>query len=294
MSQKRKGILFSLLAGIFFGGCYIFAKLLLEIVNKETSNVLWFVSSSFIFIIYFALTKNLKKIRIILINWKKILLVSFCSFIGAALWFYGIFYSGIANTSFLVQFSIVFSIILGVVFLKEKFFKTEFLGFLTVIFGVFILTYYGEELSLTGTVIILISSFFVSLSEFFSKIFLKNLDFFSLAAGRSFFILFFVLIYAVLNDKLNLLLPINAYIFSFLGSFLGAFLGFIFFYRALSLMEISKAVIIRTIEPFFILILSFLIFNSRPVFSQFIGGILIIGGIIILTIMAKNNELSQK
>jgi len=81
----------------------------------------------------------------------------------------------------------------------------------------------------------------------------------------------------------------------FAGSIVaGAFLGFFLFFKSLSFYELSKAVAIRSIEPFFVVILSLIILGLLPSGKQLIGGTMIVAGIVILNIAAGLKRLESK
>ena len=69
----------------------------------------------------------------------------------------------------------------------------------------------------------------------------------------------------------------------------GAFLGFFLFYKSLSFYEVSKAIAVRSIEPFFAVILALVILITIPTLSELIGGTLIVLGIIILSLRGRKN-----
>jgi drug/metabolite transporter (DMT)-like permease len=287
MNNKQKGILFSILTSISIGLNVVIGKLLVDVVNAETMNVLWFAFASILFIFLFVLSGKRKNFSTILKNWKKIIIISFLVTIGALLWTYGILYAGPTNVAFLIQFTTVFTILLGIIFLKEKFTKLEGFGILIAVIGILFLTYGNIEIKIFSTLIILGAAFCFSLSNFFSKIYVKNIDAVSLAGGRSIFIFLLTLSYSLFAGKLQLNIPTLAFGYAFLGALTGAFLGFILFYKALEVFEISKSMAIRTIEPFLTAIFSFFILSMIPTQNQIGGGVLIVLGIIILSLTKR-------
>jgi len=287
MGNKQKGILFSILAGLTIGLSPVIAKLIVNLVNSETMLVLWFFFASILFILFL---KSFRKIKDIIKNWKKIIVIGFLTGVGSILWTYGILYAGPNNVAFLGQFTTIFTILLSIVFLKERFTKLEILGVMIAIIGVFTLSYENTELRIFSTLIILGSTVCYSLSNIFSKHFLKKIDYLSLAAGRSFFIFLFISSYSLALGKLQLNIPPIVFGYTFLGSFCGAFLGFILFYKALEVFEISKSMAIRTIEPFLTAIFSFLILSLIPTFNQILGGTMIVLGVIIMSLTKGVNK----
>ncbi len=284
MNNKQKGILFSILTSLSLGITTVIVKLAVNLINPETMNVLWFMFSSVLFVLLFVFFKKTKYFKTIIRNWRKIALISLFVTAGSILFTYGISYAGPTNAAFIIQFTMVFSILFGIIFLKEKSTKLEGLGFLITIIGAFILTYGNIEMSTFSILILLAGSLCFALSNLFSKIYVKNINPITLAGGRSMLIFLFLLVYSLSVGRLQLNVPSIAFGYIFLGSIGGAFLGFILFYKALEVFEMSKSMAIRSIEPFLTAIYAFIILSLIPTLNQLLGGGLIVIGIIILSL----------
>jgi uncharacterized membrane protein len=115
-----------------------------------------------------------------------------------------------------------------------------------------------------------------------------------MAGGRSIFIFLLILGYAFLMGKMQTDIPNSAFLYAFLGGLSGAFIGFIFFYKAMEKIKMSKVMIIRTVEPFLIVIFSFALLMVSPTQNQLIGGSLIMIGIVILSLYENKNFKTEK
>jgi chloramphenicol-sensitive protein RarD len=294
MNNEQKGILFAILASISLGFNYIAAKLLVDLVNVETMNTIWFMFASILFFVFFVLSKKSKNLKVIIKNWKIILIIGILATMGSILWSYAIFYSGPNKVSFIFQFNTIFTVFLGISILKERFKKIESLGVFIAIIGILILTYSNDELNFISTVLTLCSAFFYSLANFIVKLYVKKVDPITLAGGRSFFVFLLFLLYAMITNKIQTNIPSIIFGYAFLGGLTGAFIGFILFYKALEKIKISKVIAIRSLDPLFTTIFSFLILSIIPTINQLLGGLLIISGVAILTLYKnknlKNNE----
>lgn len=284
MNNEQKGILFTILASISLALNVIFGKLLVDLTNVETGNMIWFMFASILYVIFFISARKTKNFKIIWKNKKKILLIGILSSIGSILWMYGILYAGTNNMSFVFQFNIIFTVLLGVTFLGDRFKKLEIIGVLVSIAGIIILAYDNSGISLLGIAIILFSAVFNSLTNFVSKIFVSKINPIAMSGGRAIFMFLLVSVYTLATNKLQANIPNAALLYAFLGGLTGAFIGFIFFYKALEKIKMSKVMTLRTIEPFWVVVFSFVILLTIPTINQLIGGSFIVIGIIIIVL----------
>ena len=284
MDYKNKGILYSVSASLLFGLSPVFIRLMLGSVNIETLNVLLTAFSTSFFVIVLFLSKRTLHFKVIFRNWKKVGLLGFVTAAFSLVYVYGIHVSGPNNAAFLLQFATVFTIMFGVVFLKERFTKVEGLGILVAVVGVFVLAYGNLSVEVAGTLILLCASLLGAVSGLLSKVYVKDVNPFALAGGNSMFVCLFIFLYVFIIGKLEVTFPPEAVFYAVLASLLTVVFSFILLYKALEVYEVSKTATIRTMEPFFTVIFSFAILALSPTLNQLYGGILIIVGVVILSL----------
>jgi len=283
VDDKQRGILLCLISIVMASVSPVLAKLSLGHVNAETNSVLFFAFANIIYILFFITLGKREIFRMIYQNAKEMALLGLVTCAGNLLWSYGILYVGPTNSSFIFQFSSVFTVLLGVTFLRERFTRSEGIGILIAITGAFLMTYDIQEMQLT-ILVPLVSSLFYAIQNILAKVYVKNLDPISVVGGRSLFTLLFLLSYSGLSGRLQTDMPANILLYTFLGGLLGTFLGILLFYKALSFLQVSKAIAIRSGGPFFTAIYSFLMLSLMPTMTQFIGGTIIVLGIIAISL----------
>ena len=283
MADRQRGLLFAVSASLMFGLSPVFARLTVDFVNVETMNVLFTVFASLSFAVPFAAFHK-GHFRSILENWRKVSLVSLLSAAGSMLFTYGIFLYGPVNAAFLIQFTSVFTIAFGVMFFKERFTRLEAAGILLAVVGVFVLAYGDLSLELVGSAVLLGAALFFASANSLSKDYVKNVDPSALAGGNSMFMFVFILAFAVLTGKLETAFPSEVLLYAFLGSITGVVLSFALFFKALKILELSRAATIRTMEPFLTAIFSFAILSLPPTANQLAGGALIVVGVVVLSL----------
>jgi len=295
MNNLQKGILLTLIATILNSSTYIITKYLLNITNVETVLILWFFWGNLIFILFFLFKKDLKKIFAELkSNIRKLVIFGVIGSIGIISWTYAILYGETTNIAFIFRLEAVFAVIFGLALLKEKIFPLEWIGMVLAIVGAFIMVYSGSISLDKGTIAILISALTSAFSIFLAKVYVKGISAYALTYTRTISALIFISIYALSMGRFEFSLQSNVLGFTFLTAFVGAFLGFLLFYKSLSLYEMSKAIAVRSTEPFFVAIFGLIILMTIPTINQIIGGTLIVVGVIIISLMGKNKNGNTK
>jgi drug/metabolite transporter (DMT)-like permease len=258
MSDKKKGILFTLLAAVCIASTNVIGKLVLKSVNVETMYTVWFVFSSLIFLILSILTKDTQSLK--RMARKEFIIIGLLNTASGFLWGYGLLYGGPNNVSFLGELSIVITILLGIFFLKERIRGWETFGILIALVGAFVIGYHNVTITEPGLVIILGFAFVQAIQNVYSKTCMKNVNATSLARARSFFTLLFFggISLSIGRIQFGSISP-KVMVYALIGAFLGAFVGYMAFFKALVYIEVSKSTSIRSIEPFFTAIFALLI-----------------------------------
>lgn len=284
MADKQKGVLFAVLGSLMFGLSPVFVRLVLDYVNVATMNLLFTLFASLCFVVAFVVFRKAAYFRSIIGNWRKVGLISLFSAAGSLLYTYGILLYGPVNATFLVQFTVAFTILFGITFFKERFTWLEGAGILVAVVGVFVLAYGNLSLETVGTLVLLGAALFFASANTLSKAYVKNVSPVALAGGNSMFVFLFIAIFAVLSGRLETAFPSETILYAFLGSVTGVVLSFVLFFKALEVYAVSKTATIRTIEPFLTAIFSFAILALIPTANQLVGGVLIVIGVTALSL----------
>lgn len=292
MNNKQKGVLFSVLSSSMSISPVLF-RLSLDLINPEMTNLLQTFFASILFLLLFLIFRKSIDVKAIVKNWKGPALIAFFVFIGGLLFTYGIWFSGPTTATFVIQFTTVFTVIFGVVFLKERFTGIESIGIVLAVVGLLVISYENVELQLLSLVILLLGALSFALSNVISKVYVKNVDPIALAGGRSMFIFVFFLAYSLLTGKFIVEIPVMTLGYTFLAAVTGVFLNFILFFKSLELIEVSRSSAITSIGPFFTAAYSFLLLSLIPTSIELLGGVLIIVGIIILS-LARGQHQPQR
>jgi drug/metabolite transporter (DMT)-like permease len=250
MNDKQRGVVLSLLSSSM-GISPVLFRLSMDAISPEMTNLLQTFFASILFALLFLIFRKSIDVKTMIRNWRGPFMIAFFVFIGGLLYTYGILFSGPTTATFVIQYTTVFTVILGVVLLKERFTKIESSGILLAIVGLLIISYESVEVQLFSLSILLIGAFSFALSNIISKIYVEDVDPVALAGGRSVFIFMFFLVYSLLTNKATVDVPIITLGYLFLAAITGVFLNFILFFKSLELIEVSRSTAITSIRPLF-------------------------------------------
>ena len=288
----KKGFLYAILAVAFSASAVVSNKYLLEFVNPRMLAFAFFaslfISSSIILVIKspHGFLKNLAD------NWKDGLIVGGLNGVASLLFFISLELLDASTTTFLVRFSTVFIILIGVIFLREKLTKYDLLGIFFAVGGAFLINYSSgvDNVIQSGLFVALAAAFVIALHNVAAKVYVKKIGALQLVNVRVAFTSGFLLAFALATDSVQPLPLIAFPILALTGSVL-AVAGFVFFYKALELEDVSKVATIRTLDPFVVIIYGFIIFRTFPGIMELLGGSLIVLGVIIITLKNRIKKL---
>lgn len=292
MNKKQRGVVLSLLSSTL-GISPVLFRLSMDEINPEMTNLLQTLFASILFALLFVIFRKSIDVNSMIRYWRGPAMIAFFVFIGGLLYTYGILFSGPTTATFVIQYTTVFTVILGVVFLKERFTRIESFGILLAVVGLLMISYESVEIQLLSLVILLLAAFSFALSNLISKVYVRDVDPVALAGGRSVFIFLFFLVYSLLTSKITVDVSMMTLGYLFLAAITGVFLNFILFFKSLELIEVSRSSAITSIRPLFTAIYSFILLSLIPTPNELLGGVLIVIGIITLS-LTREQHAPQK
>ncbi|MBI3033715.1 DMT family transporter [Candidatus Woesearchaeota archaeon] len=274
------GAFYAVISAFFVSSSFVFTKYLLGYVGPEMLMMLWFLSAA----VFSALLAYIKTRQNPLANarkfWKEGLIIGFFNAVSAILWILAIKSIGPSLTSFLLRFMTLFMIILGIIYLKERLSSLEALGAVISIAGALVISFRAEESLLPGFIIAVVAALSIAIQEFIAKLYVPRIKPYTLTSVRTTYTAMLLFLYVSATGKLSPVAP-NLLLLIIAGSIISAVLGYLFFFKALEQLDISKVAIIRTLDPFVVVLYVVILFNSMPTPVQIIGGTLIVAGVII-------------
>ncbi|MBI1978845.1 MAG: DMT family transporter [Candidatus Aenigmarchaeota archaeon] len=281
MDNHTKGYLYMVISTLLISIAFIFNTFALRGTNPTTGAFFVFGFSTIGTFAMLVATKKIGKIKQLMPRfWKPLLLIGVLNGVSATLWFYLLGLMGPSLLSFLLRFSTIFMIIMGIVFLKERFSKLEIVGGLIMIAGTFIISYSNGELILFGVSLAMILSAVFSAVQFLNKVYIKEIDPLVINALRVLFTFATVSTIALWTSQLAVP-PLATLGWLALSSISAGMIGFLLNFKALQLIDLSKTAVIQSMQPFVVVLYSILLLGSVPSSLQMFGGIVIVVGTIV-------------
>lgn len=290
MDNKLKGYLLIIIAVIISSFVAIFAKIVQQTMSTENAAFYWFLSAAIWSTIFLFVTKKQKAmVNAVKKSWKKLLLFGVFNGIAVLFFFYSVNAIGAAATTFLDRVQVIYMVLLGVIFLKEKFNKFELMGLTVAVIGVFAFSYSSNTLFNYKTLYILIGTIFFSIAQLIAKREVKNTDPIILVFIRA--VLTMTLLFFVVLALSKPVLPgKNLIILLILAPTLSAVFQFILLYEAFKYVDLSKAVIVQSLMPLLTWGFAWWLIGEVLEPLQVIGGILILVGVFAIILFKRGEK----
>ncbi len=276
MRSNTKGYVYAFISTFLFACGYIINFFILQAENTESAAFLVFGMSALMAIVLTGIYFNKKDMKSVRIYWKHMAALGVINGLGSIFWFQTLDSLGPSVSGFLFRFTTIFTIMMGVFFLKERFNKAEAAGMLFIVGGAFIITYADISLA-TGVMLAAFSSLCFAAMGLISKLCLKNVRPMMLNNARIIVIFIVIAVYALLTGNMRIY-SLNSVILASLTAFFVVITGMILYFKAIRCAELSKIALIAALEPLFVLLLSFLILQHVPTLIQMLGGFVIMAG----------------
>ena len=284
-NDPLKGLIYSLMSTILLSTNFITAKYALEGFNPETFSLLWTLSASIYSLTLIFLTNNFKKIFIPGKIHNKIILIGLVTGIGMILGWSGLARLDPSFASFLARFRPVITILLSIIFLKERFIASEIIPILIIITGAFVSAIGRWDTIGVGMILVLLSACMASVQMLIAKMIVNihRVPSIILSFYRVFIAFIIILLWNIITGKMKFDVQPNYYQVTFLGAFLGPCLSWILMYASYSHWDLSRSSIIHMSQPLFVLPMAYFILRRLPATRGLYGGVLILIGAFWLT-----------
>ncbi len=276
----NKGFFYAVLSVFFVSTSFVFVQHLLAYIPPELLMALWTLSAAAVSALILAFYNKSNPIKYFRKNWREGLILGALNFFATLFWVFSVKMLGAAISAFVLRFMTIFMIFLGLVFLKEKMSLIEAVGAMIAIMGAFLISYDSSSTITLGLIIGILAALAIAVHDFVGKKFAAKINPFALTHLRVSFSFMLLFSYTAIIGKVQTV-PLKYLGLIAIGASLSAVMGYIFYFQSLKEIDFSKVAIIKTLEPFVVLVYAFILFRSLPNQTQLAGGVLIVGGVLI-------------
>lgn len=283
MQTNNKGYLFIFFTSICFGINTLFLRsYYLQFHNESPQNVaFWGMFGSVIIVMPFFLFSKMSRQRISISvrrDGRLIFVIAVLSTLATYLWLVGLQKLSAGPVSLISKSQIIFSAVIGAIFLKERFTLFEIMGIFLAIAGVVLISTLGEEVALDGIFLILFSELLFSFQSMLVKKYAPDLSGIEFTLLRAILMVIFYFIIFYLRGELDFL-PYYRIFYLSAATVFGLMIGRALYYEAHKYLEISKLSTGMLFEPVFVLIASFLLLGEVLSLKKMEGSFLILLGL---------------
>lgn len=204
-----------------------------------------------------------------------------------------------AVTGFLGNLFPLFTTILGIIFLKERFTPIETAGVFVVFAGALLTSYSGnldwKDFFIPGVGLVVLNCMGAATATVIVRAKVNNLTPEILSFNRTFWLLIFFSCWVIIT-RTPLTISSGALINTIIAAILDPVLAILLVYKAYQYIEASRGTIIQSAKGLIIIPVAYLYFGTFPLPRQIAGGIIAMIGVIIIGLGQKalDRRKSQK
>lgn len=282
MDKHIKGYILVVISLLLTSISFILSTIVIKEIGVPSTAFFMFAAGLIASTMILIASRKVKELTLLVRRyWKPVIAIGILNSISAVLWLSSLNLIGPSLTAFLGRFGTIFTIILGLLFLKERFNRLELLGAIIMIGGAFVLSYNGGNFIIIGVILVLILSLTFSVWQLITKIYIKRINPIAMNHIRLMFTFTVFALYIAATQDLNVP-SLNIIGLAALGSISGGVIGFLLSYKAMQMTDLSKISTISSLEPFIVMLYSFIILHTIPTGYQFLGGFIIVAGTLFL------------
>lgn len=272
--NEKKGYLFVFLTGVFFALEVIGFKEIFRNYNIEPEIAALFgVGFAFIIVTPYFLTSKRRRSKVIItVRRDGIILTlgTISNAFGIILYYYALKQTDLGPAAILIKTTVLYNVMLGVLFLGEMLKKIEIFGIAIAILGIYMISTLEGQIKIISAFCILLSAFLFAIQSYMIKKYVPEILGLEYAYLRLLLLSVFFFLYSLWIGSFQIP-DISIIVILGLFSLLGYFLGRAFYFEAHNYLPISKLNATLLIEPIFLMFVGIL-FMKEPIDSQKLAG----------------------
>jgi O-acetylserine/cysteine efflux transporter len=293
LGYQVAGYLLALGSAAAIAATFVVRKSVSDAVNPATFSVWWYGLAGIYAWIFALIRGETHRAGGIRTGWKPTLGLVLLNAAGAILYFLEIDLTNPALVSFFGRLRTVYTVLLGVVFLRERLNGREWAGAAVTILGTLLIAYRGGAVLNLVFLLALAENLLMAGATIMAKFAVHHVPPIVLAGYRGVLISLVILVYALLTGQWEW---VNGHTLAIMaaGALSGPFLGYVMHYASLARVDAGKAAIIAAIQPVFVTLYTVLLFGDLPTYQQALGGALTIVGVVIVFAARDTSEMQGR
>ena len=264
---------------------FVFARLLLPHIQPGAS-AMYVLAIGTLQVGLFGMFGKRLQIRVLIQNIWFFLSIGFLIAVSTIINYEAVAFIDPGTASMLGKTSILFSVCLGLFWLKERLSRIQIIGSLVALGGAFTITFQPTDYLRMGSLMILGSALMYALHAAITKRYSQKMDFVNFFFFRLLCTTGILFLLAV--GRKTLVLPsASTWLLLILVGTLDVTISRGLYYLALRRLTMSIHAIILTLSPVVAVIWSLFLFDVLPNRQQFIGGAAVVAGVVLVMLSEK-------
>ncbi len=259
---------------------FVFARLLLPHI-QPASSAMYVMAIGTVQVGLFGLSGNRLRFRVLIRHIRFFLSIGFLIAVSTVINYEAVAFIDPGTATMLGRATILFGIFLGVFWLKERLSRIQIIGALVAMGGVFAITFQGADYLRLGSLMILGSALMYALHAAVTKRFGEQMDFLNFFFFRL-LCTTGILLLSALSRRALTLPDGSTWLLLFIVGTLDVTISRGLYYLALRRLTVSIHAIILALSPVAAVVWSLLLFDMLPNHQQFIGGLGVIAGVLVV------------
>jgi len=269
---------------------YVTAKYGLRGFNPETFSLIWISAAAFYSLIIILLTGRRRQLVLPGNTIKRVILMGLSSGIGMLLTWAGLARLDPSFAAFLWRFLPLLVIALSFIFLGERLSVRDVTPVAIMVLGGLLSAIGRWDNVGIGMLLTLLGCGSVAIQMILAKTIIKDVPSSTLAFYRVGIGALIVAPWTLFSGKANFNVPLTYWGSTLLGALLGPCISMLFFFRSYRYWDLSSTSIVMTMEPLFVLPLTYFFLNAFPNQQELLGGGLILAGAFWLALVHYNGK----
>lgn len=175
----------------------------------------------------------------------------------------------------------IYAVLLGAWLLGERLHRQQWLGAALTVAGAGAISFRAGPVVWLMLALTLISNLFLALSSLVAKRNIAAVPPLVLSIARTVIMVLGLGLIALVTGRLAWP-DLAAWLWIIGGAFFGPFLSYFLFYKSLLYLDLTKGVVFRAMQPLFVAVYSYVLFDTLITRQQFVGGLAMIVGVILM------------
>lgn len=268
---------------VFFDSLhFVFGRLLLPLLPPAVSSLLIMLLAAVVWSGIMGARREINP-RVLLDNLPFFGIVGFLLAVDLVLGYASVEFVDPGTAALLARSSTLFSIGLGVFWLKERLNRPMILGTAVALLGVFVITFQPGDYFRFGSLLVLVASFTYALHAAVVKRYGEGLDIGNFFLFRLWSTVPFALVIALFAGEWEGVISGEAWLWLAVTAVVNVVISRIVYYAVLRLVTVSYHAIVLTLSTVLTVLWSWVLFGVWPTLMSVVGGTAVVVGVIIVT-----------